>query len=354
MPGQALVLEARELEIEYRTRSGQVRSLDGATLVVGEGEITALVGESGSGKTTLGLAAGRLLASNAVHAGGDLRVVGKQILSSDPQTVRALRRDALGFIFQDPVAALNPTMRVLRQLELAAGLRDPMLTPAEALEAVGLSDTERVLRAFPHELSGGMAQRVGIAMALRRTPRLLIADEPTAAVDATRRAQILELLVTRCRDYECALLLLTHDLHSVAKWSTRVAVMYAGRVVESGPTARVLSSPMHPYTRALVSALPGDERPGERLHAIPGKPPVLHGPSLGCAFAPRCVDAFAPCAGVRPRYDSIADRGVCCHLVSAAEPPVPSAPDGGQGRIEAIHPRRFALRGSAARGGAAG
>src|SRR5262249_45656721 len=156
-----------------------------------------------------------------------------------PEEFRQVRRDVLGFIFQDPVASLNPTMRVQRQMELAAGKSKRLQTPAEALADVGLPDIPRVLRAYPHELSGGMAQRVCIAMALLRRPRLLVADEPTAAVDATRRAQILELLVSRCRDFDTALLLLTHDLHTVARWCNRIAVMYGGRVVESGPTGEI-------------------------------------------------------------------------------------------------------------------
>jgi peptide/nickel transport system ATP-binding protein len=308
------VLEATDLEIEYTTAEGRIRSLDAATLAVQPGEITAIVGESGSGKTTLGLAVGRLLASNAHHVGGDLRVMGIPVLRCDPRTLRKLRRDALGFIFQDPVATLNPTMKVQRQLELAAATNKEGQIAAEALHDVGLRDIPRVLRAYPHELSGGMAQRVGIAMALLRRPRLLVADEPTAAVDATRRAQILELLVSRCRERDCALLLLTHDLHTVAKWCSSVAVMYGGRVVESGPTPQVLAEPMHPYTRALVSALPGDERPGERLTAIPGAPPVLRASSPGCAYAPRCIDVLEQCVGTRPVYVGRGSRHVCCHL----------------------------------------
>jgi peptide/nickel transport system ATP-binding protein len=313
---QTPVLEAVELEIEYTTAEGCVRPLDGATLSVPPGAITAVVGESGSGKTTLGLAAGRLLATNAIHVGGDLRVLGERVLECDTQTLRMLRADVLGFIFQDPVAALDPTMRVRRQMELVARRRDEA-TVEEALREVGLSDITRVLRAYPHELSGGMAQRVGIAIALLRRPRLLIADEPTAAVDATRRAQILALLVDRCRTHECALLLLTHDLHNVSRWSTHIAVMYGGRVVETGVTRQVLRAPLHPYTRALLSSVPGGEQPGERLGAIPGRPPVLRGPSEGCAFAPRCADVLDRCSTTRPLYAGLGQRHVCCHLVGS-------------------------------------
>jgi oligopeptide/dipeptide ABC transporter ATP-binding protein len=309
------VLRVIDLEIEYTTPDGPVRSLDAATLDVMPGDITAVVGESGSGKTTLGLATGKLLPANATRISGELRLLETPVFDCDLSTLHSLRRESLGYIFQNPVAALNPTLRIERQMRLAAGSRLTTEDLTAALSEVGLPDIPRVLRAYPHELSGGMAQRVGIAMAMLRRPKLLVADEPTAAVDATRRAQILELLVARCRMQECALLLLTHDLHTVSRWCTRVAVMYGGRVVESGPTEQVLTEPLHPYTQALVSALPGDEKASERLHAIPGVPPVLRGPSEGCAFAPRCPVVLERCAGTRPLYAKHGDRHVCCHAV---------------------------------------
>lgn len=308
------VLEATELAIEYSMQDGSVRALDGATMTLRRGEIMALVGESGSGKTTLGMAAGRMLAANANQVGGDLRVAGQQVLGCGPAALRQLRRDVVGFVFQNPIAALDPTMRVGRQMELAMGGRGDAQPAAEALAQVGMRDIPRVLRAYPHELSGGMAQRVGVAIALRRGPRLLIADEPTAAVDATLRPQILDLLVTRCRATEAALLLLTHDLHAVATHCSRIAVMYGGRVVEEGPTRDVLSAPRHPYTRALLGALPGEERSGSRLEGIPGGPPVLRGLHTGCAFAARCHHAFERCDVARPVVEADGQRTVCCHL----------------------------------------
>ncbi len=337
------VVDATELVIEYTTKHGPMRALDEVTLRVEPDQIVALVGESGSGKTTLGMAAGRLLAANAAHIGGALTVAGTTVYQADadidggrsrhgdPVALRLLRRDLLGFVFQNPVAALNPTMRIERQLELAAGSAGRSAGDAGQVSAnerdglrtlladVGLRDVSRVLRSYPHELSGGMAQRVGIAMALQRRPRLLVADEPTAAVDATLRAQILTLLVSRCRESGCALLLLTHDLRAVAEHTERVAVMYGGRVVEQGPTAEVLSAPMHPYTRALVSALPGEERREQRLAAIPGVPPVLRGASPGCAFASRCPEAMVVCEERRPEPAEVGSAGVdgrrvLCHL----------------------------------------
>ncbi len=322
-----VVLRATDLELEYATREGRVRSLDQASLAVGAGEITALVGESGSGKSTLGMAAGRLLAGNAEHVGGALDVAGTPVFDCGDEALRELRRETLGFVFQNPVAALDPTMRVRRQMALVAG-EDDEAAATRALEEVGLRDISRVLRSYPHELSGGMAARVGIAMALGRSPRLLVADEPTAAVDATLRAQILELLVSRCRERGCALLLLTHDLHAVAHHCTHIAVMYGGRVVEDGPTGEVLANPLHPYTRALLSALPGEERPGERLDSIRGVPPVLRGPSPGCAFSARCPHVMEHCPHVRPLHAPVEPgHAVCCHLFTGetAQPPLAEA-----------------------------
>ncbi len=307
------VLEAVDVVVEYTTRHGRVRSLDEASLVVEPGQVVALVGESGSGKTTLGMATGRLLASNARHVGGLLKVNGTSVFDCDPGELRALRHDALAYIFQNPIAALDPTMRIRRQMRLAARMPDAALV--DALAEVGLEDGPRVLGSFPHELSGGMAQRVAIAMALHRGPRLLVADEPTAAVDATLRAQILRLLADQCRRHHCALLLLTHDLHAVAEHADHTAVMYGGRVVEAAPTRDVLTDPRHPYTQALIGALPGEEQPGRRLRAISGTPPVLRGPSPGCAFTPRCPHAATDCPTTRPAYATTATgRHITCHL----------------------------------------
>jgi oligopeptide/dipeptide ABC transporter ATP-binding protein len=324
----SVLLSAADLAVDYHTAEGPVRALDSASLDVRVGDVMAVVGESGSGKSTLGLAAGRLLPANAARVGGDLKVLGGSIFDLPESQVRALRHDVLGFIFQNPVAALDPTLRIKRQLELAAPGTDETAL-LEALTDVGLTDGPRVLRSYPHELSGGMAQRVAIAMALLRRPRLVIADEPTAAVDASRRTQILEILVGRSQEQGSALLLLTHDLHVVRRWCTQIAVMYGGRVVESGPTTEVLTHPSHPYTAALLSALPGDERPHERLSAIPGAPPVLHGPSPGCAFAPRCSHRLEWCDAIRPAaLEVAAGRTVCCHLATDALVDLSHSPNG--------------------------
>jgi peptide/nickel transport system ATP-binding protein len=317
---RAVVLEADDLQIDFATPRGRVRALDSATLTVSARQVTAVVGESGSGKSTLGLAAGRLLAASADHVGGQLRIAGVPVLDCKPEALRSVRREVLGYVFQNPVAALDPTMRVRAQMERASLDHTDAGSIEQALLDVGLRDTPRVLRSYPHQLSGGMAQRVAIAMTLRRKPKLLIADEPTAAVDATLRSRILELLVERCRAQDCALMLLTHDLRAVASHATHVAVMYGGRVVEYGGSDEVLTNPVHPYTRALVNALPGDEQVGHRIAAIRGVPIVLGGPSTGCAFTARCPDAMGKCLDERPISGPVArldGRVVCCHLVTA-------------------------------------
>ncbi|MYU10067.1 ATP-binding cassette domain-containing protein [Streptomyces sp. SID8361] len=316
LPSEVLV-QATDLQMDYATATGSIRALDSATLQIRTGQIVAIVGESGSGKSTMGMATGRLLAGNAVQAGGSLLVDGVDVLSADAAALRTLRRDSLGFIFQNPIAALDPTMRIRKQMRLVAGASTS--TPESALQEVGITDVKRVLDSYPHQLSGGMAQRVGIAMALMRKPRLLVADEPTAAVDATLRGQILDLLVERCAAEGCSLMLLTHDLRAVETYATHVAVMYAGRVVEYGRAREVLSAPAHPYTRALVTALPGEERHGERLDAIGGAPPVLRGPSRGCAFVNRCPSAIDMCSGERPvlaPVPGLVDRAACCDVAT--------------------------------------
>lgn len=316
MMNDAYVLDIDSCVIEYETPAGRVRSLDSASLRVRPGEVVALVGESGSGKSTLGMASGRLLAANAIVEGGSFHVCGVDVFHCADREITALRRDKLGFVFQNPIAALDPTMRVGRQMRLSVdGTHDQLV---DALVEVGLADAERVLSAFPHEISGGMAQRVGIAMALRRQPQLLVADEPTGSVDASLREQLLQLLVESCRRANCALLLLTHDLHLVARYAERVAVMYGGRVVETGQTRSILEGPAHPYTAALLASLPGHEDAGQRLASITGIPPVLIGECPGCAFAPRCPSVTPTCTTERPVLSHLledANRLACCHLV---------------------------------------
>jgi ABC-type dipeptide/oligopeptide/nickel transport system ATPase component len=265
------ILDIRDLVVEYVTQSTatggtRVRALDGASLTVGAGETVGLVGESGSGKSTLGSVIGRLLPGNATYPRGSVHVEGRDVLALGRDELRTLRRECLGFIPQDPVGALDPTMRIGRQLELALrGLPTAKADLVGHLERVRMRDPERVLRLFPHEISGGMAQRVIIAMTMARTPRVLVADEPTAALDSNVRGEVTKLIFGLAAEAGTTVLWLSHDLRSVGRWCGRVAVMYGGKVVEDGPAAQVLGSPTHPYTIALAAADPALAEPGRRI-----------------------------------------------------------------------------------------
>ncbi|WP_210492770.1 ABC transporter ATP-binding protein [Patulibacter sp. SYSU D01012] len=320
-------LQARDLVVEYRTRRGPVRALDGASLDVAPGEIVGVVGESGSGKSTVGAAMGRLLPRNAGVVAGEVRVGDVPLSGLDDAGLRALRREQLGFVFQDPIGTLDPTARIGRQMRWALGRDAAHDEIAERLAHVRLPDPARVMRAYPHQLSGGMAQRVSIALALANAPRAVIADEPTASLDASVRTEILELLVGVVRETGAALVLMSHDLRAVRRFCTRVAVVYGGRVVETAPADELFVAPAHPYTRALLDAAPGAERPGETLRPIPGRPPVLRGPYPGCAFAPRCPVQVAACTAERPQparaRGAEAGHEVLCHV--AADAPIPVA-----------------------------
>ena len=307
------LLEIDQIAIEYATEQGILRALDGATLSVSAGETVGIVGESGSGKSTLALTIGRILPSYAQREAGDIQFEGRSIFHFDDDELRTLRRNELGFIFQNPVTALDPTMRVKFQLAHVLDTKSSDPAIGDHLERVGLKDVDRVANRFPHELSGGMAQRVVIALAIARKPRLLIADEPTSSLDSTIRDRILELLFSLPAQTGASLLLFTHDLRSVAKYCERVAVMYGGIVVEDGRGERVFTEPVHPYTQALIKAAPGTEEVGGLIEAIPGRPPILRARSEMCAFAPRCRWASDECWHQRPELRSVAERMVVCH-----------------------------------------
>src|SRR5690606_37701482 len=290
-------LQIEGLAVEYGSGGAAVRALDGADLAVRAGESVGVVGESGSGKSTLGAAVGGLLPRTARRTSGSVRLDGADVGELGPRELRAVRRDRLGFVFQEPIGSLDPTMRIGRQLRSALRGRTGgrPVDAADLLARVRLRDPERVARAFPHQLSGGMAQRVAIAMAMAARPELLVADEPTAALDGEVREEVLDLVFALAEEAGTAVLWLSHDLPAVARRCTRVAVMYGGRVVEAGAAADVLGSPGHPYTAALAAAVPAAAARGERLVPVPGRPPVLHGPAAGCAFTDRCTRAVDRC-----------------------------------------------------------
>ncbi|MFD5601130.1 ABC transporter ATP-binding protein [Leucobacter sp. NPDC058333] len=255
---------------EYRTRLGVTRALFDIDLEIGEGELVAIVGESGSGKSTISQAIGRMLPRACHITSGALHVLGQDLAVLSPDEIRRVRRESLGFIPQDPIASLNPTMRIGRQLELAVqplGRPTSQAALVALLESVKILEPERVLRLFPHEVSGGMAQRIAIALTMAREPRILIADEPTASLDAQVRDEILELIVGFVRRSGASLIWISHDLGAVRRWCDRVVVMHRGEIVEAGPTVQVLDAPRADYTKALVAAIPGrtpSEIPGEQ------------------------------------------------------------------------------------------
>lgn len=294
-PGLAI----SHLSVEIDTPKGTIRPVDDVSLSVASGETLAVVGESGSGKTLTALATMGLLDPSVRVVAGQVLFEGRDLLTLDERDLRALRGKRIAMIFQDPMTALNPVMRVGDQIveairaHSAAGARAATDRVLELFRRVGIADPEKRLRVFPHEMSGGMRQRAMIAMALANNPVLLVADEPTTALDATVQAQILDLLADLRRDTGAALIFITHSLAVVSEIADRVVVMYAGQIVESGPVAAVFATPRHPYTAALLAASPDSNDPSA---GIPGTVPALHALPPGCRFAPRCAHATDACA----------------------------------------------------------
>jgi oligopeptide/dipeptide ABC transporter ATP-binding protein len=308
MPKADVLLSVDDLCVYFRGEQGVVKAVDGVSFEVERGEVLGLVGESGSGKTVTNLALmGLLPRPPAYFPRGAIRFGGQELLGAPEHTLRALRGRRIAMIFQDPMTALNPYLNVERQLtevlELHEGLtrRAARTRAVDMLERVGIADAERRLRAYPHELSGGMRQRVMIAMALLCGPELLIADEPTTAVDVTVQAQVIELIRELQAGSAMSVILITHDLGVVAGMAHRVAVMYAGRIVEMTDTARLFTEPRHPYTQGLLASIPRMDTPrGAPLVPIPGLPPNLAQLPPGCPFQPRCARALGECTQTYP------------------------------------------------------
>lgn len=307
-----LALDIRDLVLEFS--GGTVRALDGIDLQVPAGSILGIVGESGSGKSTLGFAAGRLMPEGVVPSEGQLNLMGEDVWSMGIDRMRQIRQHELRYIFQDPIATLDPTKKIEWQLQNAIPEEVTREQVIKVLEDVGLPDPEQVANAWPHELSGGMAQRVVIAMALLGNPKVIIADEATSALDASVRIRVLELLRDLSRNRGITLLIISHDLWAVRRFCDDIAIMYGGRVVEHGPAKEVFKKPAHPYTQALLGATAGHEKPGEKLSTIPGIPPLLSDAAEGCAFAPRCTHAQKDCAHKRPEREKVKkDWTLLCH-----------------------------------------
>jgi oligopeptide/dipeptide ABC transporter ATP-binding protein len=302
------LLEIRDLHTEFRTGAGVVRAVDGVSYTVDPGETIAVVGESGSGKSVTAMSVLRLIPNPPGRiTSGEVWFDGRDLLKLSEEQMRQVRGGEIGMIFQEPMTSLNPVLSIERQItETLVEHRgtSPEAAHARALELlrlVGIADPERRLRQYPHQLSGGMRQRVMIAIALACEPKLIIADEPTTALDVTIQAQILELMQSLTKRLGVALIIITHNLGVVARYAQRVNVMYAGRIVESGSAAAVYHNPRHPYTIALLRSVPRLDRPRQaRLEAIEGSPPDLTRLDPGCSFRPRCRFAIARCAEAPP------------------------------------------------------
>jgi peptide/nickel transport system ATP-binding protein len=288
------VLEISDLRTYFFTRDGTVKAVDGVDLVVGQGEIVGLVGESGCGKSVTSMSVLRLVAEPGRIVGGEVRFNGEDLATKSARELRQLRGDKIAMIFQQPNASLNPVFTAGRQIsevyEIHEGLKRKVgvRRAIEMLERVGISDAGSRVDAYPHELSGGMAQRVMIAMALASGPDLLIADEPTTALDVTIQAQILELMSELRDEFGMAIVLITHDLGVVAEMADRVAVMYAGQIVEEATVEELFADPKHPYTQGLIGSIPVAGERREWLEVIPGTVPNLIDLPPGCRFAGRC------------------------------------------------------------------
>ncbi|HET6503683.1 MAG TPA: ABC transporter ATP-binding protein [Amycolatopsis sp.] len=314
------LLGVRDLRTQLRRGREVVTAVDGISFDVGPGETVGLVGESGCGKTMTGMSIMRLLPPHGRIAGGSIRLAGRELTALSEREMRRTRGRDVAMVFQDPMTSLNPTMPVGRQIVEAVrlhrevGRAQARDRAVEVLNLVGMPQPEQRLASFPHELSGGQRQRVMIALALACEPRLLIADEPTTALDVTIQAQILELLQELRDRLSMGVLLVTHDLGVIAGRADRVLVMYAGRIVESGPTRELFARPRHPYTAALLGAIPRlDQEKGEQLRSIPGLPPDLAHPPAGCRFAPRCAFATERCHAENPVLTGGRTAYACFH-----------------------------------------
>ena len=319
----APLVAIRGLQVAF----GGQAALRGIDLDVAPGEAVGLVGESGCGKSVTWLAALGLLPARAAVA-GSVRIGGEELLNAPPAVLEGVRGGRIAMIFQDPASSLNPVHRVGRQIAEALALHQGMTGAAAQAEAkrlldqVGMPDAARRLNAYPHELSGGQNQRVMIAIALAGRPELLVADEPTTALDVTIQAQILDLLQALRRETGMALVLISHDLGVVAETCGRVAVMYAGRIVEQAPTSRLFAAPTHPYTQGLLGALPPLDGPRRPLSAIPGGVPEPWAMPPGCAFAPRCAHRSAACDAATPATIALAEGHAAACLRASVAPAI--------------------------------
>jgi peptide/nickel transport system ATP-binding protein len=317
------LLEVSDLEVTFSLRFGDLTAINGIGFTLDKGERMGLVGESGAGKSVTGFAVINLISKPGFISGGRVMFNGRDLTTLAAEEMRDIRGNQISMIFQDPMMTLNPVLTIGTQMvETLLAHRAISRSQAEAialekLQKVQMPSPEKRLSQYPHEFSGGMRQRIVIAIALLTDPEIIIADEPTTALDVTIQAEIMDLLQQLCELERTGLILITHDLGVVSQVTEKMAVMYAGKIVESGPTDRIIGDPKHPYTQGLIKALPGSLQPGARLHQIPGMMPTLTDIPPGCAFNPRCPLCDAVCRNQEPPLILIGDMHhmAACHMV---------------------------------------
>ena len=318
------LLQVRDLRTHFETRAGTIKAVDGISFTLERGEILGLVGESGSGKSVTGFSLIGLLDAPGRIAGGSVLFRGQELVGLPQAEMRKLRGKRIAMIFQDPAATLNPVLTIGQQMAMAVqahgggGEGAALALAARSLARVGIPDAAARLNAYPHEFSGGMRQRVAIAIALLHEPELIIADEPTTALDVSIQAQILAEMKTLAQESGTALIWISHDLAIVSSLADRVIVLYLGRIVEFGPVSDVLRAPLHPYTRGLLDSLPAMADPGQKLRQIPGSTPSPLNVTPGCPFAPRCSQADDLCRSEPPPVGDQRHGAFCHHPLPGA------------------------------------
>jgi peptide/nickel transport system ATP-binding protein len=318
------VLSVRNLKVDFATRRGLLHAIDDVSFDIARGEVLGVVGESGAGKSVTGAAIIGLIDPPGRIADGEIRLSGARIDNLPPEDMRRIRGKRIGVIFQDPLTSLNPLYRIGDQLtetittHLALSPQAARKRAIDLLAEVGIPAPEKRIDGYPHEFSGGMRQRVVIALAIAAAPELIIADEPTTALDVSIQAQIIALIKKLGREHGTAVMLVTHDMGVIAEIADRVAVMYSGRIAEIGPVREVVHHPLHPYAKGLMGAIPTLDTTVSRLVQIPGSMPRLSAIPKGCAFNPRCVHAFERCRIERPEPLPREGRQVACHLYDEA------------------------------------
>ena len=319
------LLEVKNLQVEFPTRRGTLRALDDVSFTINRGEVLGVVGESGAGKSLTGASIIGLLDPPGRVSGGEIYLDSRRIDHLPLKEMRKIRGREIGAIFQDPLTSLNPLYTVGQQLtqtiqtHLALTHKQAQERAIELLESTGIPAARERINHYPHQFSGGMRQRVVIALALAADPKLIIADEPTTALDVSIQAQIIDLLKKLCKENGTAVMLITHDMGVIAETADRVAVMYAGRIIEIGPVQDVIQHALHPYTHGLMRSIPTLDPTIHELEQIPGSMPRLNAIPRGCAFNPRCRDVFDKCLSERPDLIPLQGREVACWLHEEAK-----------------------------------